>query len=151
MKFFTAISILAATATAAPTSTETTPLTLTKRAQLCGNFNGFTDNSTSASPLVSECRRILTRIPSQNGPSPWVWDVAADVRWTHLFFYRDCMFGVRAKTVNVQFNEDDRDHLARSVLDAKADTDRIEGSGIISCAGGDLGWGFYKTRNSDWA
>ncbi len=152
MKFFTSIALFAAGVSAAPTGTTSTTSTttgtsFTKRAQLCSNFNGFADNSTSSSPLVGNCLRIFDR------PPHWevlTYNVAADPRWTNLWSYRDCMFGVRAKTVDAQFSEDDQAHLARAVLEGKAPTDRIEGTGVVACGEGETEWAFYTTRDSEW-
>lgn len=53
------------------------------------------------------------------------------------------MFGVRAKTVNVQFNEDDRTRLARTLLDGLDPNGRIEEAGVVTCGEGELEWAFY--------
>jgi len=146
MKFFIITAFLAACAIAAPTSTNAEPA-LAKRAPICSDFAGFADNSTTSSPLVADCLRIL------NQPSRWdvfTYGVSADPRWRNLWLYKDCMFGVRAKTVDTKFNTDDEAHLAAAALQGKAPTDHIEGSGVVTCGEGEVEWAFYMTRDSEW-
>jgi hypothetical protein len=83
-----------------------------------------------------------------------VWDVVADPRWLNIWSYRDCMFGVRAKTVDANFNSDDRRGLAEALLDelvAKGE-ERVEGSGVVKCGdnGAEVEWAFYEARASEW-
>ncbi|KAK0610827.1 hypothetical protein B0T14DRAFT_500043 [Immersiella caudata] len=147
MKFITAVSFLAVSATAVPTGGTNAALALTKRVQICSDFAGFTDNSTSSSPFVDDCLQILNRPPQWDA---FIYDVLADPRWTNLWSYKDCMFGVRAKTVDTNFSTDDTAHLAAAALSGKAPTDRIEGSGVVTCGEGEVEWAFYTTRPSEW-
>jgi hypothetical protein len=148
MKFITAIALLATSAAAVPTGNNANPApALAKRAQICSDFAGFTDNSTSSSPLVGDCLRILDRPPQWD---VFTHDVEADPRWRNLWSFKDCMFGVRAKTVDTKLNTDDVAHLAAAALARKAPTDRIEGSGVVTCGEGEVEWAFYTTRNSEW-
>ncbi|KAK4447383.1 hypothetical protein QBC34DRAFT_440133 [Podospora aff. communis PSN243] len=148
MKFITAMALLATGATAVPTGSGNAANDLAKRAPICSDFTGFNDNSTSSSPLVGDCLRILDRPPQWD---VFTYDVEADPRWLNLWSFKDCMFGARAKTVDTQFNTDDVAHLAAAALAGKDPTDRIEGSGVVTCGEGEVEWAFYNTRNSEWA
>jgi len=63
------------------------------------------------------------------------------------------MFGVRALTVDVRFNADDMAGLASGVLEDRREEEvdgRIEGTGVVDCGGGELEFGFYRVRASEW-
>jgi hypothetical protein len=115
----------------------------------CGTST-FTDATSDASPLVTDCQQIVTNIAGTQGS----WEVEAAVGDQHqLVQYGTCAFGVTGTTgtgdVDFHVGAQDIVDIINSSIQMFASNGLVGASGNMACqgdAGNDnVNWGLYHT------
>jgi hypothetical protein len=116
----------------------------------CGTST-FTDATSSASPLVTDCQQIVTNIAGTQG----LWEVESAIKndQHQLVQFGTCAFGVTGTigTGDVDFNVGAQDivDIINTSIQMFASNGLVGASGNMTCqgdAGGDfVGWGLYHT------
>jgi hypothetical protein len=113
----------------------------------CGT-SSFTDATSNASPLVTDCQQIVTNIQGTTGE----WEVEAATGKQHqLVQYGTCAFGVTAAAgkgdVDIHVGAQDIVDLITSSISMFASNGKVGASGTMNCKG-DVNddstlWGLY--------